>query len=370
MSCRRAFETDLIGFLADPRADVFADFRNHYPRCRACAAEVRAWTELEGHLRARAAGAPAHPSASLLARFDAAPEALEPQEREGLERHLAACPACRDELRALDAFAPERLGAAAPGPSFGRRLRERLAPLGRLAWHPGFAYALLALVLLPTVYATVASRRELRLAAAPPAGEAELEAKTRRAREELALADSEWSAQAHEKPGPAAGAPRRTGEADRAASAPAGRLAVPEAPAAVARKRASREEAFARSGADALAGAIASGDASAVLRLQMDRPVEVTAGEARGGLRLAIPLPPGLGEAVGGELRLRVTEANGRRELRERLAVAPGATEVGASLPGDWLQPGLYGVELAPTGDAAGKAAPARYSFRVQGPLP
>ena len=46
MSCARAFDIDLAGYLDAPRAAEFDAFRRHYPRCEACSAEVRAWTEL------------------------------------------------------------------------------------------------------------------------------------------------------------------------------------------------------------------------------------------------------------------------------------------------------------------------------------
>ena len=52
MDCRRAFDVDLAAFLADARAPEWAEFRAHYPGCPACAAEVRAWTELDRLLHA------------------------------------------------------------------------------------------------------------------------------------------------------------------------------------------------------------------------------------------------------------------------------------------------------------------------------
>ena len=50
MSCRKAFDIDLAGFLEEPRTQQFDAFRAHYPRCAACASEVRAWTELHEQL--------------------------------------------------------------------------------------------------------------------------------------------------------------------------------------------------------------------------------------------------------------------------------------------------------------------------------
>ena len=346
MSCRRAFEIDLAGFLAEPRAEGFAGFRDHYPRCRECSAEVHAWTELDRQLRTRAGSGAAHPSASLLARYDESPRALDPAERVGVVRHLAQCPACRDELRALAAFAPDRVTSAPVG-SFGRRLRERLAPLGRVAWHPGFAYALLALILLPSVYATVA----LRFGAVPPASEALSErgtlmqkAEIRSANESLAFAESDRDQResAKKQPRPAeslehsrarqevaavrsfAGMADREARSDRPAREPHAAESVgksievsrPVAPAAAdrvadiaheadpGRESALRELTVAFGVAPELARRSAARGLPPV-RLQADRPIELSAGAIRGGLRLQIPLPSELAEAGGGSSKLR-----------------------------------------------------------------
>lgn len=106
------------------------------------------------------------------------------------------------------------------------------------------------------------------------------------------------------------------------------------------------------------------------VRLQADRSIELAAGAIRGGLRLQIPLTAELAEAGGGELRLRVSDASGRRELRERLIVDPGATEVETRLPSGWLTPGLYRVELTPPTAATGADPGPTYRFRVRGSLP
>jgi hypothetical protein len=369
MSCRRAFEIDLAGFLAEPRAEGFAGFRDHYPRCRECSAEVRAWTELDQQLRAHAGSGATHPSASLLARYDGSPGALGPAERAGVERHLAQCPGCRDELRALKAFAPDRVRGAAPEGSFGRRLRERLAPLGRVAWHPGFAYALLALILLPTVYATVAPR----FGAAPPASEALREPRAlmqnlemRSADESLAFAESdrERPALAKKSSRPVESPVQLRARREVAAVRPSAELADREA----------RSDRPAREPTVAFGVAPEAARRSAAdfppVRLRADRPIELAAGAIRGGLRLQIPLTAELGEAGGGELQLRVSDASGRRELRERLVVDPGATKVETRLPAGWLTPGLYRVELALPTAATGADPGPTYGFRVRGSLP
>jgi hypothetical protein len=164
MSCRKAFEVDLVDFLTQPGGAAFADFRDHYPRCRECSAEVRAWTELDLQLRS---GAPeqgaGHPQASMLARYEEGAEGLAPLERTRVERHLEHCRSCRDELGALRRFSPEAIASAVAPPQASpwRRLRELLAPLGRLAWQPGFAYLLVGLLLLPAIYGTL-ERSEFR----------------------------------------------------------------------------------------------------------------------------------------------------------------------------------------------------------------
>ena len=416
MSCRRAFEIDLAGFLAEPRAEGFAGFRDHYPRCGECSAELRAWTELDQQLRVRAGSGAAHPSASLLARYDESPRGLAPAERVGVERHLARCPTCRDELRALKAFAPDRVRDAAPVASFGRRLRERLAALGRVAWHPGFAYALLVLILLPTVYATFYATVAPRFGVAPTASEALRERRAPKQKAEIRSADespvfgesdrdqrefAKTEPRPAESPVPSrarqlvaaarpsaemedrearsdrpARAPRAAGSAARsiegsrpAAAEPTDRMADIAFESEPGREAALREPIVALRVAPEAARSSAAGRLPPV-RLLADRPVELDAGAIRGGLHLQIPLPAELAEAGGGELRLRVSDAGGRRELLERLVVDPGATEVETRLPAGWLTPGLYRVELTPPTAATGADPGPTYRFRVRGSLP
>jgi hypothetical protein len=140
MACQRSREIDLPAFLAAPRGEEFGEFRLHYPRCPECAAEVRAWTELHVALAA------SHPEPEQLARY----AALAPRERAAVDRHLAGCPSCREELAQLADFDPARLAVPAARPDReGGRLRAWLAGLGRILWHPAFAYALLLLMAVP-----------------------------------------------------------------------------------------------------------------------------------------------------------------------------------------------------------------------------
>ena len=168
MTCRQAFELDLPAFLANSREARFADFVDHYPRCPECSAEIRAWTELDETLR-RTASAPAsaHPEPELLVRFDEEPAGLGESQRTSIEAHLAGCIACRDELAALRTFVQDGPPAAnlasgvapAPRPS---GLALILAGLRGIVWQPAFAYALLALALVPTIYRSVDPSSTLR----------------------------------------------------------------------------------------------------------------------------------------------------------------------------------------------------------------
>lgn len=156
MACQRSREIDLPAFLAAPRGEEFGDFRLHYPRCAECAAEVRAWTELHEALVA------SHPEPEQLARY----AALAPQERAVVDRHVSACPSCREELAQLADFDPARLALPA-GPTRPTReggLRAWLAGLGRIFWHPAFAYALLLLMMVPFAQQLARDRAERPLA--------------------------------------------------------------------------------------------------------------------------------------------------------------------------------------------------------------
>src|SRR5437899_1641119 len=145
MSCRRAFDVDLADFVAGSTRPEWAEFRAHYARCAECSAEVRAWTELHLLLQAPAA----HPAEAVLLRFETEPGRLPAAERRVVEEHLARCPSCRDELAALRRFdfaalEPKAAVAPAPRPSFAERIR-------RLVVHPGFAYAIVLLLLYPAL---------------------------------------------------------------------------------------------------------------------------------------------------------------------------------------------------------------------------
>ena len=161
MTCRRAFDVDLAGFLRDPRAPELAEFVEHYPRCPDCAGEVRAWTEVHLGLGAH------HPGpADLLAYQDGT---LGEDARSAVQRHVAGCPSCAEELRAV-----RRLDAGATDASGEPRPAARRTPLrfARMLWHPAVAYGIALLVIaaavLPRRGEIVAPPRPAAREAAPP----------------------------------------------------------------------------------------------------------------------------------------------------------------------------------------------------------
>ena len=151
MSCRRAQDIDLAGFLLDPLGPEFDDFRSHYPGCEACAGEVARWSELEQGLGALGS---AHPEPEDLARYASARAEggrLEATLREEIDAHLQTCTPCREELRALRAWAPASATAATGA--------EPMAPVApwwrRGAFRPALASLLLGILLLPVLFVAI-----------------------------------------------------------------------------------------------------------------------------------------------------------------------------------------------------------------------
>jgi hypothetical protein len=401
MSCQRAYDIDLAAFLADPRSDAHAGFREHYPRCARCAAEVRAWTELEGLLRPPQV----HPAPEKLLALEDAREGLGPVERAALEEHVAGCASCRDELRALRGFAEQAPGPAATAPTQGgggSALGALLAGIRSVLVQPAFAYALALLFAAPTLYRLVVAEDEL---LRRPALERQLEERERPAD---ASRDNALPAPAlEERAAPAPGepaAPQRedldaraapaAGSGPSAPSAPSQRAApdakakaeteglrsarrpeqvhqeqlralgyvdetrpveTPGSAEGAARKRAAvRAEAPAPAGAaESFAAAPrASADALADEAREADRPgaerarVERRAAPARpafepgaaGVVRLRVPLEPGMAE-----VEVRVTPPGGGRMLAEHFRGAAG--EVVLEIPAFWMEAGTWRVE-------------------------
>ncbi len=151
MSCRQAFEIDLAGFLENSRRPEFAGFREHYPGCSRCAAEVRVWTDLHAALQAAAPEGIAHPSPEQLLQLAERPRSLRTEDAARLDAHLSRCAPCRDEFATFGNFDFARLESPARASVPGFSLGSWFAPLGRLFWHPAFAYALVALIAIPVV---------------------------------------------------------------------------------------------------------------------------------------------------------------------------------------------------------------------------
>jgi hypothetical protein len=389
MSCRISLEIELGEFLADPRAEAFADFRAHYPRCPECAAEVRVWTELQERLAA------AHPEPERLARYPR----LAAEERAAIDRHTAGCPSCREEISQLASFDPRSLGAAAPGARRRTGLREALGGLGHLLWHPAFAYALAAALLVPALQrggppdlrspgvepSPIAALDEAPAESAPPRDLAPQE----RARPEVAepsfaagdalvrqAAAPPEPARLEKKSAPQAASRLEQKAAPKAISADAAgerrsSFRAPRADAELAEADLAEAELSKAEPAEAMPSkevlsmaAPARAPSGAVLHLALGRRVETSLPGA-GDLELRVTLPesaPGSGEA-----ELRLVDASERRELRERLplpsGVAGGPPELLLRVPGSWLAPGSYRLELV----LPGVAGPLHYSFAVGG---
>lgn len=317
MTCRRAFDVDLAAFLRAPRAPELADFVEHYPRCPDCAAEVRAWTEV--HL----ALADPHPApADLLAHHDGT---LAGEGRASVDRHLATCPSCAEELRALrryDAVGRDDAvpGAAAPAPTSARR--GTLGRVGRALWHPAVAYAVALLLLVPVAL----QRRWEQVAPVDPG-----QSVAQRERAAPARTAAPEAAKAAPEPAPAP-ALRRGAEAPQDAGAPPPRPDTQTLDLTHAAPRAAAErDAVARPAPAARAGA---------------RQAPSFDADAR---RLTIPVADAARGAPTLEVRLR--DAPGARELRQRLAAPPPGAPVSVELPAGWVTPGRWEIELHAAGE-------------------
>jgi hypothetical protein len=297
MTCRRAFDVDLAGFLRDPRAPELAEFVDHYPRCPDCAGEVRAWTEVHLGLGA------SHPApADLLAFQDGT---LSEHARAAVQQHVAGCPSCAEELRAVRRFDAGTTESIRADPEAARPTPRRLA---RMLWHPAVAYGVALLVVASAVLqrrgeVTPAVRVAAREAAPPLAAP----------RLELAVPPPE--------------AAREPGEDSRGAgAAPAAKSSQPtSAPPTLLPGRAPTLD----------------------LRSQS----------------ITIPLPPALGTASGLEVRIR--DEAGKRELLQRFDAPTREGVVVAQLPTGWLAlGGAWEVELR----APGVATSPVQRFTVQVP--
>ena len=157
-NCHKADEVDLAAVLTEPQNPEWEAFRQHYPQCEACSAEVYQWTNLENILRTMGKEIPAtHPSEERLEQFQQNPGSLAPQEQHAIQQHLQACPACKEELsfdfspiqrwideeKPAQAVVPER-------PTLREVLMDQLARLlgavRSLVLHPAFAYGIVLIL--------------------------------------------------------------------------------------------------------------------------------------------------------------------------------------------------------------------------------
>jgi hypothetical protein len=380
MACARALELDVPGFLADPGADAWATFRDHYPRCHDCAVEVRTWTELTAALTRDA-----HPDPETLVRFVDGDATLPPATRDGVAAHLRACVVCRDEAKTLGTFDPAAATSAASSapprrhaPSPATRPASRPSRL-RVLWHPAVAYAA---ALLAVVYPLVSGRiepREVTLAA-------------RKAKDVAAPAtpsrDSPF-AQA-EPPASAVRAPAPARTASNEAETDLRDQALAERPAKNERKEAPKDEGqrLAKSRVEerqrqveppAPTTALATGrtersDAPAADALQ-EGAVRGGSVAALGQARTAGPTPTTIVLSPGGEHTVaiagdgsdvRFVVAHHRLENLRRLEPTTDRDAVVADpnpVSSDWLVPGRYVVDaVGPDGTVT------RIRFRVTHP--
>ena len=353
MSCRRAFDVDLADFVASSARPEWAEFRAHYARCAECSAEVRAWTELHLLLQPPAA----HPAEELLLRFETERDRLPAAERRLVEEHLARCPSCKDELAALRRFdfaSLEARAAASPAVSFAAFLR-------RLVLHPAFAYAIVLLLLYPALEGRLPSRgqqaaREDRQAVADrPAGKSAPAARQPErepsAPANLARSENDVLMRARkETPTPALGGRLQAGGEGGAERAE--RLADEKA-----RIESELLEKAERSSETRAATPEPAGWKALALSAP-GAPADVGARDLGTGLVLMLTLPDA---ARSGAVEVRVLDARGEREMRERFARA--GERVAMRLPAAWLTPGTYTAELRRLD--AGPSPAEVFSFRV-----
>ena len=370
MKCRRAFDADLTAVVRGEVGDPV--FAAHVVECPDCDAEVRVWRELDGLLRAGApagAGA-AHPEPDVLVALVDAPATLAGDQRAEVERHVGVCRVCADEVRSLRRLDAGALAAQAAAPSRDATAQSDAAPLrrdrlARVVWHPAFAYALLALALVPLVREQLPHvPRETRLAdarreapaapapapqpVAPPAGQAE--GRMRRAESKL-----DERAAANEQP--SARAKRAVPEEPEVEGAPS----LQDLAGTV------RGETDARDTAALAAAArpLAPSERTVVeLRTRASTTIPYALGARGVVLRI---VPPA--DARTGPLDVRVRGRAGSRELAQR--VAEPADAIAVAIPPDWLVPGDYVVTLTPAdGAAPGRRAtePVTLGFTVRAP--
>jgi len=357
MACRKAFDLDLVACLLDRDRPEWQAFRDHYPRCTECAAEVHTWTELHTQLE------PEHPDAGMLLAYEDQPSQLASAERRRIADHLTSCAPCRDEigtLRHTDIPTLVRTEMTVRPPT-----RRWFPSLRGLLLNPAFAYGVVLLILAPVAWPylreQLAPSREQAAANAPRSSVAP--------RPSVATGDapSELAVPAAKQEALFERAPVRADEQDVAVALGAieqRREAFAEPDVAQdARETAALRDA-ARPGVargrslaafdEAPARAFAKTKRAAAPApvewpsVTLDPQVDTLASVTGPGLivRMAVPstaLTAGLAE-------LRVQDNSRTREIREQ-HFGPPTHLAEIRLPAGWLTPGTYRVELFVGGD-------------------
>lgn len=345
MSCRQSFEIDLGAFLAEPRSAEFSGFRDHYPYCEACSAEIHAWTELHSELGA--AGNARHPEPEDLLRLAESPRTLSSQERTRIENHLRRCDSCRDELTSLQGFEfPTPEARRTPSdPARRRPFGEWLASIRRLLWNPILAYTIAALVIVPTLYTQLARKDGVRgnptlevvaldqaVARREAAARPVDDAAGPRA-DAAVVADDTAGFRDSARPRTLAAEDDLRAEGEVAGKLQSGAARVPTEGPAAFKAVAPRPQAAAE---------VAPGPQT-VLVLTPDASPEVALrGIGSAGLTLRVPRSPSASEPE--DVAVHVLSPTGRRELVDYVSAAGSMLEV--EVPKGWLTTGRHRVEL------------------------
>lgn len=133
MPCAVNRALDLEGFVVDPHAVEWAEFREHYPRCPDCSRAVSRLGALAAALGSEGSAGSAHATSEELLALSTSPEQLRREQRERVELHLTSCAPCRTELAVLARFDFSALEVAATAPRPRARLLLAAAIAGLLA---------------------------------------------------------------------------------------------------------------------------------------------------------------------------------------------------------------------------------------------
>ncbi len=100
-SCFKTMEIDLASFVSESRAEDWATFRAHYPRCVDCSNVVARWSVVELLVREACGRSDRHPAAEDLIALQRDVDSLDYSQYVALMRHLDGCPACGEGMEML-----------------------------------------------------------------------------------------------------------------------------------------------------------------------------------------------------------------------------------------------------------------------------